>query len=141
MDTMETSEMEVRRQTLLKFNYFLGYHNEGSNFTVTVKDLRFSTSFFSFLSSLPEVLDCNMRCGNAIMNIAVQLLSYCTTSQTDTVYTNRVSTSVRNLSYLPPHCRLFWMKSLFILLFKVSSARSHSRLQLIQIPEDRAVGY
>ncbi|XP_055329000.1 protein unc-79 homolog [Paramacrobiotus metropolitanus] len=145
-ETMESMELEVRRQTLLKFNYFLGYHNEGGNFTVLVKDLRFSTSFFAFLASLPEVLDSNVRCGGAILNIAVALLGYCTTSQNEVAFSSRISSFGRNLSYLPPHCRLFWMKSLFILIFKYGSEdvleqQNIQRLILLCINSVRSLGH
>ncbi|GAU98815.1 hypothetical protein RvY_09908 [Ramazzottius varieornatus] len=117
-DLGDATEVELRRQTLLRFNYFLGYHQEAQNFAILVKDLRNSTSFHSFLTVLPEVLDSNMKQANTILSITVALLNYCTTSQTEIALSGRALVSYRNLSYLPPHCRSVWMKSFFILLFK-----------------------
>ena len=116
-DLGDATEVELRRQTLLRFNYFLGYHHDAQNFAILVKDLRNSTSFHSFLTALPEVLDSNMKQANTILNITVALLNYCTTSQSEISLTGRAIVSNRNLSYLPPHSRSVWMKSFFILLF------------------------
>ncbi|OQV19140.1 Protein unc-79-like protein [Hypsibius exemplaris] len=143
IDAPESSDVELRRQTLLRFNYFLGYHNEANSFSIMVKDLRSSTSFFSFLASLPEVLDSNMRLGASIMNIAVSLLSYCASTQNDVGLNNRAVMSGRNVSALPPHCRGFWMQSLFILLFKYGSGDTPGiqRLILLCINSVRSLGH
>ena len=133
VDAPESADAELRKQTLLRFNYFLGYHHEANNFAILVKDLRSSTSFFSFLSSLPEVLDSNVRLGSSIMNIAVSLLSYCASTQSDVTFNNRIVVSGRNVSALPPHCRGFWMRSLFILLFKVKWKIAIEWLELFRL--------
>ncbi|EJW70466.1 hypothetical protein WUBG_18628 [Wuchereria bancrofti] len=61
-------KVNAKKQSLLfrHFNALIGYSNSEKCFTIPPKILRKSAVCNSFLSGLPEILDCNLVVGNQV---------------------------------------------------------------------------
>lgn len=68
---------------------------------------------------LCQVLDRNFKLGNTILPITLLLLQYCPSPQR---YASDYQPPNYTLWYLEPHTRLSWLRSLLVILYKVSTA-------------------
>lgn len=107
----------AKKQSLLfrHFNALIGYSNSEKCFTIPPKILRKSAVCNSFLSGLPEILDCNLVVGNQILMLGVQLLLHLPSPQKLASDQPLVEYS---LTLLDINARHFWLNAVIIILYK-----------------------
>uniref|UniRef100_A0AC35TMA7 Protein unc-79 homolog n=1 Tax=Rhabditophanes sp. KR3021 TaxID=114890 RepID=A0AC35TMA7_9BILA len=115
MTSDEKSSAKKQSMLLRHFNTLLGYSHSEKCFTVPPARLRKSVVCNSFLSGLPEILDCNLLIGNQMLLIIVQLLLHLPSPQE---MASDASNAQYSIALLSPLVRQEWLNTLILILYK-----------------------
>ncbi|XP_058605539.1 protein unc-79 homolog isoform X7 [Onychostoma macrolepis] len=96
----------------------LGYDQQMGCFMITPQKMRSSTCFNAFIAGIARVMDYNIGLGKQLLPLVVQVLKYCTCPQ---LRPNFQEPPRCSLWALKPHTRQMWLKTLLVILYKMTN--------------------
>ncbi|XP_033647940.1 protein unc-79 homolog [Asterias rubens] len=106
----------MRKSTVLRhLSVLMGYKQLEKCFILAPQQLRESAVFYSFMAGAPKMLDHNVKVGTVLLPMIIELLAYCPSPQKAP---QDMQLHDYTLWFLEPHCRISWLMSFLIILYK-----------------------
>ncbi|KAI1290734.1 Protein unc-79 -like protein [Halotydeus destructor] len=128
----EEKVIQRNQQLVLRhLNILLGYSPSEKVFSISPAALRELPVFNAFITSMPKVLDFNMKMGNILLTTCLPLLIYAPSPQK--YFQELVHAPLYSLWHLHPHQRQTWLMVVQIIMYKYTyeTAPASKQVQLL----------
>ncbi|XP_022099411.1 protein unc-79 homolog isoform X2 [Acanthaster planci] len=106
----------MRKSTVLRhLSVLMGYNQVEKCFILAPQQLRESAVFYAFMAGAPKMLDHNVKVGNILLPMIMELFAYSPSPQKSP---QDMQPHDYTLWFLEPHCRHSWLMSVLIILYK-----------------------